>query len=96
MYVIGTRVPDFPSSLHIRCRLYYEVNHRYQSLLFELPLPIKVRKAGFKNQEDGALLVGGGNASVRYWYTRTGLPKFASYSMPIILRSQSSLSKFAF
>ena len=38
MYVIVTCVPDFPSSLHLRCRLCYEANHRYQSLLFELPL----------------------------------------------------------
>jgi|GEM_PF-5921675 len=56
-------------------------NHRYQSPYFELPLTIKVQKAGFQNREDGALLEGGGNASVRYWYTRTGLSKFATYSM---------------
>ena len=36
VYVIGTRVLDFPSSLHIRCRLRYEAIHRYQSILYEL------------------------------------------------------------
>ena len=29
---------NLPSSLHIRCRIYVQVNHRYQSSLFELPL----------------------------------------------------------
>ncbi|URN92533.1 MAG: hypothetical protein NAG76_11535 [Candidatus Pristimantibacillus lignocellulolyticus] len=96
MYVVGTRVPDFPSSLHIRCRLSYEADHRYQSPLSELPLPMKVQKVGFQNREDGALLEQGGNASVRGWYTRTGLPKFASYSMSTKLRSRSSLSKLTF
>jgi len=52
---------------------------------------MKVEKAEFQNQEDGALLAEGGNESVRYWYTRTGLPKFASYSMSNMLRSQPSL-----
>ncbi|MCR8659087.1 hypothetical protein [Paenibacillus endoradicis] len=42
MYVIGTCVPDFPSSLHIRCRVHDEASHRYQSLQFELPLKMKV------------------------------------------------------
>ncbi|MCR8659280.1 hypothetical protein [Paenibacillus endoradicis] len=87
MYVIGTCVPDFPSSLHIRCRIHFEAKHRYQSSLIELPLSIKVQKAAFQSQEDEALLVGGGNANVRYWYMRTGLPKFASYSMSNTLRS---------
>jgi len=70
--------------------------HRYQSLLFELPIPMKVQKAGFQNQEDDALLVEGGQANVRVWYMRTGLPKFASYSMSNILPSQPSFSKSAF
>jgi|GEM_PF-1249654 len=96
MYGIGTCVPDFPSSLHIRCRITIEDNHRYQGLLFEVPLSIKVQKAGFKNREDGALLAEGGNVNVRYWYMRTGLPKFASYSMSNNQRSLSSLSKSAF
>ncbi|MCR8657097.1 hypothetical protein NV377_07210 [Paenibacillus sp. T3-5-0-4] len=47
---------------------------------------MKVQKSGFQNREDGALLAEGGSASVRYWYTRTGLPKFASYSMSNKLR----------
>ncbi|MCR8660145.1 hypothetical protein [Paenibacillus endoradicis] len=81
MYVVGTCVPDFPSSLHIRCRICYKAKHRYQSPLFELPLSIEVQNAGFQNREDGALLEEGGSASVRVWYTRPGLPKFASYSM---------------
>ncbi|MCR8655767.1 hypothetical protein NV377_12315 [Paenibacillus sp. T3-5-0-4] len=44
MYVIGTRGPDFPSSLHIRCRINYEVNHRYQRLLYELQLILLLYK----------------------------------------------------
>ncbi|MCR8656292.1 hypothetical protein [Paenibacillus endoradicis] len=56
MYVFGTCVPDFPSSLHIRCRIYFEAIHRYQSPLFELPNKMKVQKVGFQNQEDEALL----------------------------------------
>ena len=44
---------------------------------------------GFQNQEDEALLEEGGSASVRYWYTRTVLPKFASYSMSITLRQRT-------
>ena len=59
---------------------------QYQSLLFELSLPMKVQKAGIQNQEDEALLVEGGNASVRNWYTRTGLYKLALYSMSSTLR----------
>ncbi|URN95370.1 MAG: hypothetical protein NAG76_03665 [Candidatus Pristimantibacillus lignocellulolyticus] len=90
MYVIGTRVPDFPSSLHLRCRINGGANHRYQSSHFELPLTMKVQNSGIQNREDGALLAEGGNASVRYWYTRTGLSKFASYSMSNKQRSQSS------
>ena len=50
---------------------------------------MKVQKAGFQNQEDGVLLVEGGNASVHVWYTRTGLPKFASYSMSNMLREHT-------
>ncbi|HIW33392.1 MAG TPA: hypothetical protein IAA29_11460, partial [Candidatus Paenibacillus intestinavium] len=57
-----------------------------ESPLFELPLSIKVQKAGFQNQEDGALLEKGGSASVRGWYTRTVLSKFAPYSMSTMLR----------
>ncbi|HIW33729.1 MAG TPA: hypothetical protein IAA29_13180 [Candidatus Paenibacillus intestinavium] len=68
---------------------------RYQSLLFELPFPMKVQKAGFQNREDGTLLEEGGHSSVRNWYTSPGLPKFVSYSMPInlpaTLRYQSQL-----
>ncbi|MCR8659479.1 hypothetical protein NV377_19415 [Paenibacillus sp. T3-5-0-4] len=40
MYILSTRVPDFPSSLHIRCRIFDIVNHRYQSSLFELLLAV--------------------------------------------------------
>ena len=61
----------------------------YSSLsspLFELPLIIKVQKAGFQNREDEALLEEGGSASVRVWYTRPGLSKFALYSMSNMLR----------
>ncbi|MCR8656827.1 hypothetical protein NV377_05820 [Paenibacillus sp. T3-5-0-4] len=47
---------------------------------------MKVQKAGFQNREDGALLEEGGNARVRHWYTRTGLPKFTAYSMSNMLR----------
>ncbi|MCR8656844.1 hypothetical protein NV377_05905 [Paenibacillus sp. T3-5-0-4] len=47
---------------------------------------MKVQKAGFQNREDGVLLEEGGNASVHVSYTRTGLPKFASYSMSSRLR----------
>ena len=59
-------------------------------------IKIKVQKAGFQNREAGALLAEGGNASVRSWYTRTGLPKFASDSMSNTLQSISSLSKSAY
>ena len=38
MYVIGTCVPDFQNSLHIRCRLSYITLLRYQSPFFELLL----------------------------------------------------------
>ena len=55
----------------MRRRLRCNALHRYQSPLFELPLPIKVQKVGFQNREDGVLLEKGGSASVRYWYTRT-------------------------
>ncbi|URN95165.1 MAG: hypothetical protein NAG76_02595 [Candidatus Pristimantibacillus lignocellulolyticus] len=48
MYVIGTCVPDFPSSLHIRRRLsYVSVDIVIKVHFFELLLPIDVRKAGF-------------------------------------------------
>ncbi|MCR8660282.1 hypothetical protein NV377_23555 [Paenibacillus sp. T3-5-0-4] len=50
-------------------------------------LETKVQNAGFQDQEDGTLLEGEGNAGVRNWYTRTGLPKFVTYSMPTKLRS---------
>ena len=46
MYVIGTCVPDFPSSHHIRCRITHSELHRYQSPLFELPLNMIVEKEG--------------------------------------------------
>ncbi|MCR8660639.1 hypothetical protein [Paenibacillus endoradicis] len=68
---------------------------RYQSLLFEQPLIIKVQIAGFQNREDEVLLEEGGHSNVRYWYMSTGLSKFASYSMsinfPASLRYQSLL-----
>jgi len=88
-------VAVYITSKYIRGRIYFEANLSYQSLLYELPNILKVQKAGFQNQEDGALLAEGGNASVRVWYTRTGLPKFASYSKSNMKRSQSSLSKSA-
>ena len=59
-------------------------------------LPIKVQKAGIQNREDGVLLEKGGSASVRYWYTRTVLSKFTSYSMSNKLQRITSLSKSAF
>ena len=47
VYVIGTRVPDYPSSLHLRCRIYYEFNHRYQSLqMRDNPLRLLPRCSG--------------------------------------------------
>ncbi|MCR8660281.1 hypothetical protein NV377_23550 [Paenibacillus sp. T3-5-0-4] len=88
MYVTGTRVPDCPSSLHIRCRLSYVRAFIVIKIWFlNCLIQMKVQKAGFQDQEDGTLLEGGGNASVRYWYTRTRLPKFVTYSMPSKQRS---------
>ncbi|MCR8657864.1 hypothetical protein NV377_11145 [Paenibacillus sp. T3-5-0-4] len=57
---------------------------------------MKVQKVGFQNQEDGALLEEDGSASVRYWYMRTVLPKFASYSMSNNPQRVTSLLKSAF
>ena|GEM_PF-6032618 len=42
---------------------------------------MKVQKEGFQNRAGEALLEKGGSASVRYWYTRTVLSKFASDAM---------------
>ena len=57
---------------------------------------MKVQKAGFQNREDGELLEKGGSASVRYWYTRTALSKFALSSMSNKQQRDSSLSKSVF
>ncbi|MCR8659412.1 hypothetical protein NV377_19080 [Paenibacillus sp. T3-5-0-4] len=46
---------------------------------------MQFQKVGFQNREERALLEEGGSASVRNWYTRPGLPRFAPYSIPINL-----------
>jgi len=74
------------SLLHIGCRLSYDSITSLLKSAFRTTFSMKVQKSGFQNREDGALLEGGGSASVRNWYTRPGLPKFASYSMSTKLR----------
>jgi len=81
---------------YIRCRINNEVNHRYQVYFLNCQTKMEVQKVGFQSREDEALLEEGGNANVRNRYMRTGLPKFASYSMSNKQRSQSSLSKSTF
>ena len=50
---------------------------------------MKVQKEGFQNRAGEALLEKGGSASVRYWYTRTVLSKFASDAMSNTLRQHT-------
>ena len=50
VYVFGTRGPDFPNSLQMRCRICYNELHRYQCPLFEVTIPIEVQKVGFQNR----------------------------------------------
>ena len=52
---------------------------------YELPISIKVQKACFQNRADEELLEIGGSESVRTWYTRTVLSKFALDAMSSML-----------
>ena len=55
--------------------------HRHQSRIFELPLPIKVQKLGFQDQEDGTL-VENEERNVRFWYVSTTDFGSVTYSPP--------------